>query len=308
MANNNISQALKILAWITDSFTSLNKLPFTLVLYSTDDTYMQLFYDEIVMPFLNIDECEKVENDSIDKKSLSDKLDQKFIYNFHNITAPTILDKPAYELTNRLIHKDTYKFNNKLVTTVANILITSTTNYIPLISEDVPTATVNVNSNVDDLCAEFGIRSNPYEIAKLIENDRNNFVSIMRCIDLNKLCNECQVIDDNISDVHSEILDGNTEPVEVFDKLIRDNDTTPFKSAVTTKKEEKLVEELEDNFKINRVDKNHLLDYFEILFGKGIYKSNTAFIKVLRDDYSETGEPFGDYTTHVREGRGYYFL
>jgi len=44
------------------------------------------------------------------------------------------------------------------------------------------------------------------------------------------------------------------------------------------------------------------------LFGKGIYKSNTAFIKVLRDDYSETGEPFGDYTTHVREGRGYYFL
>lgn len=309
MANNNITQALKILAWITDSFTSLNKLPFALVLYSTDDAYMKLFYDEIVVPLLNINECEKIESDSLDKKSLSEKLDQNFIYNLHNITVPTILGEPAHELTNRLIHKEMYKLNNKVVTTVANILITSTTSYIPLISEDVPTAIVNVSSSIDDLCNEFGIRSNPYEVANLIKNDRDNFVNIMRCIDLNKLCNECQVIDDTINDVHADILDGNADPVEVFNKIIRNKDTTPFKLAATTKKEEKLVEEeLEGNFNLNRVDKNHLLDYFEILFGKSIYKSNTAFIRVLRDDYSETGEPFDDYQTHVRKGRGYYII
>jgi len=305
---DNLTQALKILAWITDSFTSLRKLPFALVLYSTNETYMQLFYDEILTPLLNINECEMIESDSLDKKSLSNKLDQKFIYYFHNITAPVILDKPAYELINRLIHKDTYKLNSKIVTTMANILITSTTNYIPLISKDVPTAIVNVNSNLDDLCAEFSVRSNPYEISKLIENDLDNFVSIMRAIDLNQLYNTYQIIDNNINDVHPEILNGTSEPAEVFDNLIRNKDITPFKLATRTKKDEQLVEEMETNFLLSRVDKAHLLNYFVILFGKGIYKSNTTFIKILREDYSKTGEPFGDNQAHVRKGRAYYFL
>jgi len=308
MVNNNIAEALKILVWIADIFTSLGQLPFALVLYSKDDTYMRLLYDEIVVSLCNIDECEQIENASLDKKSLANKLHQKFIYHFHNITAPTILDEPSYEFTDRLIHKNKQKINNKTIATTGNILITSTTSYIPLISEELPTATVNVCSSLDDLCKEYNIRANKHVLANLIENDLPNFVNIIKCIDLDKLCNDYQVIDCNTNDAHSEIMDGNVDPIEVFDKIIRDMDIVPFISSVTTKKEQKLVDELEDNYAKNMVDKNHLLDYFEILFGIGIYKSNTALIGILRKDYSTTGEPFGDYQTHVREGRGYYFL
>ena len=308
MANNNIDQALKILAWIADSFTSLDKLPFALVLYSKDDSYMKLFYDEIVELLLNSDECEQVENDNLDKKSLSDKLNQKIVYNFHNITAPIILGEPAHELTNRLIYKDKYKLNNKVITTVANILITSTTKYIPMISKDVPTAIVNVNSKLDDLCNDLNIKAKKHEIAAYIKKDLGNFVGIIRCIDLDKLCNECQVVDYNIHDVYTDVLDGDVDALEVFDRIIRDKDMVPFNSAVTSKKEEKLVDELEDNFNQNKVDKSYLIDYFKILFGKSIYTSNRALIADLRKYHSTTNEPFDNLRTHVREGRGYYFL
>ena len=308
MANNNINEAMKILAWVVDGFTTLNKLPFALVLYSKDDTFMRLFFDEIVTPLFNGEECEKIESDSLDTKSLSNKLDKKIIYNFHNITASTILGKEAYEFTNSLIYKEKQKWNNKTVTTVGNILITSTTNYIPLVSEDVPTATVNVSSTIEGFCKEYSLRPVKHILAQKIQNDLDNFVSVIRTIDHGGIYAEYQIFDCNFHDIDTDILDGNVDPVEVFDKLIRDKDKTPFQSVATTKKQDKLLAKMESDFKLNRVDKVSLLEYFEILFGKGIYLSNTAFIKVLRNDYSKTGEPFDDYKYHVRNGRAYYFL
>lgn len=308
MANNKINEALKILTWVADGFTSLGKLPFALVLYSKDDTFMQLFFDEILTPLFNSEECEKIENDSLDKKSLSNKLDKKIIYNFHNITTPTILGDVAYELTNSLIYEEKQRLNNKTVTTVGNVLITSTTNYIPLVSENVQTATVNVSSTIEGLCKEYNIRPSKHLLAKHIENDLDNFVSIIRAIDLDQLSREYHVLDRNLHDEHTEILDGDVDSVEVFDKLIRGKDITPFQSVATTKKDETLVGELESNFQLNRVDKAHLQGYFEMLFGKGMYKSNRAFINILRNDYSKTGEPFDDYKSHVRNTRAYYFL
>jgi len=310
MANNSINEAMKILAWVADGLTTLNKVSFALVLYSKDDIFMRLFFDEILAPLFNSEECEKIESDSLDKKSLSDKLDEKIIYNFHNITAPTILGERAYELTNSLIYKEKQKLNNKTVTTVGNVLITSTTNYIPLVSEDVPTATVNVSSTIEGFCKEYSLRPIKHVLAQKIQNDLDNFVSVIRTIDHVGIYAEYQIFDHNFHDIDidTDILDGNVDPVEVFDKLIRDKDKTPFQSVASTKKDEKLVDELESNFQLNRVDKAHLRDYFEILFGKGMYQSNTAFIKVLRNDYSTTGEPFDDYKSHVRNGRAYYFL
>jgi len=305
MASNDRTQVLKILAWISDMFSSLGKLPFALVLYSKDDTYMQLFYDEIVVPLFNIDECEKIESDSLDKKSLADKLDQNFICNFHNITTPIILGEPACELTNRLIHKDKYKLNNKVVTTVANILITSTTSYIPLISDDVPTATVNVSSKIDDLCNEYNIRSNKHSIAKLIKNDLDNFVSIIRCVDLSKLCNTYQVIDDKTNELYTNLLDSNTDVAEVFNMSIKNKDITLFKMLET--KAPKLYNVLIDDFDKGRVNRKNLIEYFSVQFGTGTYKSNRALIADLKD-LSSAKEPFDNIMTFNNNGNVYYRL
>lgn len=305
MAKKEITQATKILVWIADIFTSLNKLPFALVLHSENKLFMQLFFEEIVMPLMNTDECTRIESDSLDQKSLIEELNEKFIYNFDNIVSPKILNEPAYELTNNLLHKDSCKIGKKVLTTVGNILITSTTNYIPLISDDVPSAIIRVSSSIDELCSSYNIRANKHAVADMIKNDLTNFVSILRYLDIDTLCNQYHILDDQI---HGDILDGDVNPTKVFNALIQSKDLTPFKEAVKTKTDNNLLEELEENFHQNRVDKAHLLNYFELLFGKAIYKSNKALIKLLRDDYSKTGEPFNNDKTHVRQGRGYYFL
>ena len=151
MAKKNIHNALKILAWITAGY-KLQKLPFALVLHSNSDVYMKLLYEDILEPLFHNFQCEKISNDDIAPKSLSEILDEKMIYNFHNITTQTILDEPAYELTNRLIHKHSYRLNRKNITTVGNTLVTSTSRYIPMISETVPTATAEIDSRINALC------------------------------------------------------------------------------------------------------------------------------------------------------------
>ncbi len=139
--------------------------------------------------YVNPDHCEKIENDNIDKKSLSTKLDKMVINNFHNILTPTILKAPTKELTKRLIHKDNHKLNNKTITTKANIIVTSTSKYIPLIAKDVPSLVVEVESSLEGFCKEKKIPADYYAVAKLIEDDLPNFASIIRNIDLNRLNN-----------------------------------------------------------------------------------------------------------------------
>lgn len=305
MAKNDIHQALKILAWLADSSTSLNKLPFTLVLHSKNDEYMKLFLEEIVEVFFHDFQTEKIETNSTDAKALSKNLDEKAIYNFHNITTPTILGEPAHEFTNKLIYKDNCKINRKSITTVANMLITSTSNYIPMINEDVQASIVEVDSNINKLCKHINIRPNRQLLARYIQNDLPNLIGILRCLDIQVLNNTYPVIN---YDTPINILNGDADNADVFDKLVRNKDLIPFISNVKTKKEEKLVEKMGADFKQDRIDKAHLKDYFGLLFEKDTYKSNNALIASLRKNYSNTEEPFDDIKTHVRDGRAYYFL
>lgn len=247
----------------------------------------------------------KIENNELEAKDLASNLDEKFIYNFHNISAGSIIAEPSSELTNKLIHKDVNKINRKSITTVANIVITSTSKYIPMINEDVPCAIVEVDSNIDTLCNFLVGKQTKHTIAKYIQDDIPNFVSIIRHLDLQALNNAYPVIDSQIS---NNLLDGNTDATKIFDTIIRDMDITPFESIVRTKADVKMVEEIKDNFSQRRVDKAHLIEYFELLFGKGIYKSNRALISALGRDYSKSAEPFDNLKTHVRIGRAYYFL
>ncbi|MDD2697471.1 MAG: hypothetical protein PHF17_01585 [Arcobacteraceae bacterium] len=305
MAKKDVIKTLQILKWLFLSFSWLNKASFALVLYSNNDTYMKLFYEEIIEPLFNSKQCEKIENSNLDKKSLSTLLHEKIIYNFDNITDTTILNEPAKELTNRLIHKNQWKLNGKNLTTVGNILITSTTNYIPMIAKDVPSIVVNVDSAIDNFCNEYNIKPHKYEISKLIKHDFNNFVSILKSLDISSIFDLSGY---GSYDVCANVLDGDIDPLEVFDKIIRDMDIVPFEAAIKTEKDEKLAEEIRNNFNKNRVDKNHLLDYFRILFRNGIDKTNRALIADLKKFYSKTDEPFENEKTHVRDGRAYYFL
>ena len=304
MAKKDIHQAFKILLWVTESYR-LNKLPFALVLHSQDDAYMKLFYEGLLEPLFNDFQCEKIKNEGLGTKELSSDLDEKFIYNFHNISASSIFGEASHELTNRLIHKDSNKINKKSIVTVGNILITSTSKYIPMINKDLLCSSVEIDSSIDALCKYFNERLNEHEITKCIKNDIPNFVSIIRNLDLQALNKAYPVVDSHIS---YGLLDGDTDAIKVFDRIIRDRDITPFKSISKTKSDEKIIEEINDNFNRNRVDKAHLLKYFELLFGKSIYRSNRALISILGKDYSKTNEPFDNLKTHVRSGRGYYIL
>lgn len=305
MAKNDIAQTMKIFVWLVNSINTLVKVPYALALYSEGDTCIRLFYEEIIEPIFNSFHCEKINSDGLNEKSLSKQLDEKIIYNFHNITAPIILDRPSEEFINRLIHKDDYKLNNKIITTVANILITSTSKYIPLIAKDVPCLVVSVESTLAKFCRDKNIGTNPHEVAKYIEYDLENFVSIVRSIDLYKLNAPCDLKfykDDNI-----DILDGDAELLEVFNASIKNKDISLF--VILKKIAPKLYKTLIDDFAKNRVNRKNLIEYFTMLFGEDLYKKNQngKLIEDLRA-LSNTKEPFESDKFHNLHGKVYYYL
>jgi hypothetical protein len=306
MAKNDITQAMKILVWLVNSVNTLVKLPYALVLQSENDTCMKLFYEEIIMPLFNNFNCEKITSDVLNEKSLSKQLDEKIIYNFHNITIPTVLDRPTKEFTNRLIHKDDYKLNNKIVTTVANILITSTSKYIPMIAKDVECLVVDVESTLDHFCRIKNISTNCYVFARYIADDLDNFVSIARSIDLCKLNNTCN-FNFYKDDDNTNILDGDVELLEVFNASIKNRDESFFE--LLKIQAAKLYRTLIDDFAKNRVNRKNLIDYFTILFGEDIYKKNQN--KKLIDDLrklSQTNEPFNSDKARNIHGIVYYYI
>jgi len=303
MAKNNIEQAMKIFIWLANTFNFRDKLPFALVLSSRENNIMKLFYEEIINPLLNPHHCEQLTNNTLDEKLLSKNLDEKVVYNFHNVTTPTVLENPSKEFIDRLLHKDELKLGNKIVTTVANVLITSTTKYIPLITKDVPCLFVDIQSSLDKFCKTYNLNSGYHSIAKLIEDDLDNFVGILRYVDMERLNSTSNLSYYNTNG--SGILDGDADVLEVFDKSIRSKDEILFE--VLKIKDEKLYQKLIEDFDKSRIDRKNLIEYFRALFGTGIYKSNRALIEALKD-ISNTKEPFGNITTFNNNGRVYYRL
>lgn len=307
MAKNDVAQAIKIFTWLVNIINTLRKMPYALVLHSENDIYMKLFYEEIVIPLFNESHCEKISGDGLTEKSLSKQLDEKIICNYHNITTSVILDKPAKEFTNRLIHKADYKLNHTVVTTVANILVTSTSKYIPLIAKDVPCLVVGVESTLDDFFRDQNIGANYYEIAQHLKDDLDNFVSIARRIDLNRLNNSCNVVfykDDYIAD----ILDGDADLLEVFNSLFINNNDKGLLELLKSKSE-KLHKTFNDDYAKKRVNRKNLIEYFTILFGEDIYKKNQnrKLIEDLRK-LSQTDEPFNSVKVCNIRGEVYYHL
>lgn len=306
MAKKDINKAMDILVWLANISNFLTKLPYVLTLYGKKDQYMNLFSEDLLIPLFNSEHGERIENSDLNKKILSEKLNEKEICNFHNITSPTILNEPTKEFSRKIIHKDDLKINNKKITTVANTLITSTSGYIPLIASDVKTVLVNIDSNIDVLCSELGIDNDYYVVAKLINSDLQNFAQIIRSIDMNKLYNLYRVTYYR-NESYPHILDGDADLLKVFEASIKNRDINIFKSAITDDKTEALVEELEIDFNKNRVCRQRLLDYFTILFGKQ-YKNNTALIRALRLISKNNEQPFDSDEPFQIKGKVYYEL
>ena len=304
MAYKSYQSAMNIFLWLVNSFWLRGKLGYALVLHSKNDTFMKLFYEEIVKPLFNADYCEQIDNESLDKKSLSVKLDKKVIYNFHNITTPSIVGEPAKEFTKRLIYKDDLKINNKTVTTQANILITSTTSYIPLIGQDVQSVFVDVESNLDDLCKIMKIPKDPYVVMFYIKDDLDNFARILRRIDLSKIDTFKR---ESLYNSYDHIFDGDISLLEVFYRAIKNKDIVFFILLKT--KAPKLYQILVEDFKHNRVNRKNLIEYFIALFGEEIYtrKNYKNFIADLRN-LSSTEEPFENEKTFQIHTQVYYRL
>ncbi len=304
MAKKDINKAMNILLWLVFSFNSLNKLPYILVLYSKENEYMNLFYEEVIAPLFNDEYCERIENTDLNKKTLSEKLDEKVIQNFHNITSSMILDEKTKELTRKLIYKDNHKLNYKNITTVANTLVTSTSNYIPLIANDVKSVVVDIESSIKVMCDEMGIKKDYYVVANLIKNDLQNFAQIVRNIDMSKF-NNTYNLKPYSSRLFPDVLDGDTDLLKVFEISIKNKDLALFKSAIVNKDTQALFYELEEDFKKDRIYKQNLLDYYVMLFGKH-YKNNPALIKALKNISMCKVKPFDSVKQFSIKGKVYY--
>ena len=297
LAKDNIDNVMMIFKWLVYVVNSKNKLPYPLVFHSTDDSCIKLFWEEIVEPLLNPSYCEKFSNDTVDEKLLINKLDEKVIYNFHNITTSNILNLSSNDFMYKLINKDELKIGNKTFTTRASILITSTTKYIPLINKDTSSIFLEVASSLDNLGLNFK------NTVELISKDLDNFSTLLKYVDFNNLTKEYPFIIYNVE--NSDILNADTDVLDAFENIIKNKDIVPFENLRI--KNKKLYNKLLEDFEKNRVDRKNLFEYFTFLFGESIYRNNNQLIKVLRD-LSDTKEPFGNITTFNNNGRVYYRL
>lgn len=297
LAKDNIDNVMMIFKWLVYVVNSKNKLPYPLVFHSTDDSCIKLFWEEIVEPLLNPSYCEKFSNDTVDEKSLMNKLDEKVIYNFHNITTSNILNLSSNDFINKLINKDELKIGGKTVTTLANVFISSTTKYIPLISKDIPCILLEVASNLDNLKLNYN------QAVESINKDLDNFSTILKYIDFNNLAKENPFSFYN--DENMDMLDASKDVLDAFENIIKNKDIVPFDNLKNQNK--KLYNKLVEDFEKNRVDRKNLFEYFSALFGESIYRNNNQLIKDLKD-LSDAKEPFGNIATFNNNGRVYYRL
>lgn len=303
MTKNNETKAIHFFIWLVNSYQSLCKLSHVLVLHAQADIYMKLLYEEIIEPIFNSKFCAKIDSDNLNKKALTDILHEKVIYNFHNITTNTILNVPAKELSKRLMYKDKYKINSNTITTKANILITTTSNYIPLLTKDVPSIFIEIASNLNDFCKKRAINSDCYNtVASLIKGDLFSFTRILNGINLKKL-NYRQEINFNNSIQSTNIIDGDVDALKAFVISIKNKDLIFFKEIEI--KSPKLYTKLVDDLNKKRIDRKNLIEYFSILFGKDIYKTNRMLITKLKE-ISSTEEAFDNKNTFNNNGRVYY--
>ena len=297
LAKDNIDNAMMIFKWLGYVVNFKNKIQHPLVFHSTDDSCIKLFWEEIVEPLLNPSYCEKFSNDTVDEKSLMNKLDEKVIYNFHNITTSNILNLSSNDFINKLINKDELKIGGKTVTTLANVFISSTTKYIPLISKDIPCILLEVASNLDNLKLNYN------QAVELINKDLSNFSTILKYIDFNNLAKENPFSFYN--DENMDMLDASKDVLDAFENIIKNKDIVPFDNLKNQNK--KLYNKLVEDFEKNRVDRKNLFEYFSALFGESIYRNNNQLIKDLKD-LSDAKEPFGNIATFNNNGRVYYRL
>lgn len=302
MANEDINLAIILFTFIASCFHLRGKNE-TVVLYAKDDIFMKLFYEEIITPLMNKDFCIQIKNDDFHEKSLLN-LNEKVIYNFHNILTATILDEKTHDLTSKLVYKDSIKIKNKEITTLGSILITSTSKYIPMISPDVRHFMYTVASDLNEFCRYKNIEHNSYQIGELIKKDLDNFSMILRKLDIDRLIKDFPNYYKNSSMKRDDILDGSVSALKVFERSIKNKDSSLFQQLKI--KKELLYNKLLSDFEKNRVDRKNLIHYFQSVFGFDLYKTNRELISDLKY-ISNKDEPF-DTTTFNNNGSVYYRL
>ena len=287
----NLDKAKDIFIWLAKSFLTLTKDYTTLVLCSKNDIYTNIFYKQIVEPLFNEEFCLEINDDTLKQKKINSLLNNKVIYYFKDISSTTFLNAPIKDLTDTLLNCDDYNLFNKKINTKGNILISSTSKHIPLISNEINSIVVDVNDNIDDFSNDIKILgkniTNKYDMAKLIKDDLDNFAKILRSMDINKLYNcsysplytkmENPNITESEKEFQESILDGGTEILELFWVALVNRDKTKFEKLKTN-----LYNTLSGDFSNHRILGINLLSYFSAMFGEGIYNSNRALLQASK--------------------------
>lgn len=292
MTKYNLDKAKDILIWLARSFLTLFKEPTTLVLYSKNNIYANIFYKQIFEPLFNEEFCLEINDDTLKQKKINSLLNNKVIYYFKDISTTTFLNAPIKDLTDTLLNCDDYYLFNRKINTKGNILISSTSKHIPLISSEINSIVVDVNDNIDDFPNEIikleKASEKKHFMATLIKNDLDNFVKILRSMDIHKLLYECsyssyytKMENPNITESEKEfqesILDGDTEMLELFWLALVNRDKSKF-----TKLKTNLYNTLAADFLNYKILGINLISYFSAMFGEGIYNSNRALLQASK--------------------------
>jgi len=269
MAKFNISNAIDILIWLSNIFKLNNESKSVLVLKSSENKYIDIFYEEIVSPLLNSKFCSKITEKDLDNDSLVSKLDKKILYYFHNIISPKILDIPITDFLTELIQKDEFKKDDKTITTIGNILVSSTNNCIPLINKYIECLEVEVSVNLEYLRDVY--------IINIIRADLYNFSLILKSLDFDTIISQKkEQYNQNTKSFFYQHKNNpfniNEYSLSIFYKAIINKDINFFEKIKDNN--DLAYQELIDDFNKDRIKRSKISLYFISIFK--IYKYNNT--------------------------------
>lgn len=284
LVNKDKDRFFYILNWIANLFINLTKSKVSLVLYSKEDTSFNILFEQILQPLLGMKYSVK-----IDEKELANNfpsiLENKILYNFNNITSADINKENTSVFGEKLLYSDKIFTNNtnevKQIDTYGQVLITSTTPYIPLIDKKINNFTIFE-------VKEFDIELFHKELLELklidntlresIENNLSSFANILRHypIDTKKANNPYDKEDDR-----DNVINNDKNILELFTDALINKDEIFFQRVQS---EHELYEKLLDDFDKDRVDRINLISYFKLVFEGTTHKTNRSLLKELKEN------------------------
>jgi len=277
-----------IMNWLSSFFQNLHSSKIALVLIGDVDTTNTLIYDVMKPIFANKNEYISVINDETLKKTNDLIINDKIFYHIDEISALNIKNKRTSKLVLEILSKkygsaqDAWENNESFIN--GELIVTSSKNSpYPFLKDSYSRCTVLKVKYLDTILKNLNV--DRLSLKEEIQNDLNNFSSILSNYDLDKSYHN--VIDTEEKKALPKMKNG------IIKTTILNNQVKQFINAIFScslklfdnlKREgDEFYQEFKYNYEEKMIAQPLLSRYFNLMFDEITFPDNSHFIEILKE-------------------------